>query len=282
MFDHSLIFLEEGGVRRGRMVMWNSCFLRYFQDWEMDNVEEFLESSTLGRSRGEEGRMVWKASKVGILDEVFLLSLGVRRIALFILFIWHFVGSPIFCEGLVNGLEWELCEQEEKKGLENNSSLPFMDNLEGQLSSLPYETRSVGRSFLHPSILSILPNKEREEWVGIFEMTRKAWRFGGSNPGAGCKLSGECESLATDVLRISVTEGSGHVAGEVEASSSPIRRRRISGWNEGEFPSGGMSDATYRKGPSACPREREPRGTLWEDPTVGDCASSSERFWAVA
>ena len=40
------------------------------------------------------------------------------------------MGSPIFRKGLVNGLEWELCEQEEKKGLENNSSLPFMDNLE--------------------------------------------------------------------------------------------------------------------------------------------------------
>ena len=50
----------------GRMVMWNSCFLRYFQDWEMDNVEEFLRKLyTLGRSRGEEGRMVWKASKSG-------------------------------------------------------------------------------------------------------------------------------------------------------------------------------------------------------------------------
>ena len=42
------------------------------------------------------------------------------------------MGSPIFCKGLVNGLEWELCEQEEKKGLENNSSLPLMDNLEAR------------------------------------------------------------------------------------------------------------------------------------------------------
>ena len=45
----------------------------------------------------------------------------------------------------------------------------------------------------------------------------------------------------------------------------------ISRWNEGEFPTGGMrenfrpggmSNATYRKGSSACPREREARGTL--------------------
>ncbi|RVW16573.1 hypothetical protein CK203_069386 [Vitis vinifera] len=26
----------------GEMVMWNPCFSRHFQDWEMDNVEEFL------------------------------------------------------------------------------------------------------------------------------------------------------------------------------------------------------------------------------------------------
>ena len=36
-------------------------------------------------------------------------------------FFWHLVGT-IFNEGLVNGLVWKLCGQEEKKGLENNSS----------------------------------------------------------------------------------------------------------------------------------------------------------------
>ena len=45
---------------------------------------------------------------------------------------------------------------------------------------------------------------------------------------------------------------------------------------------GGMSDATCCKGPSACPREREPRDTFRKDPIVGGCASSSGRFWAVA
>ena len=41
-------------------------------------------------------------------------------------FIWHFVGSPIFGEGHVNGLEWDLCGQRDKRGLENNSFLPFL------------------------------------------------------------------------------------------------------------------------------------------------------------
>ena len=31
------------------------------------------------------------------------------------------------CVGLVNGLEWELCRSEEKKSLEINSSLPFLE-----------------------------------------------------------------------------------------------------------------------------------------------------------
>lgn len=49
----------------------------------------------------------------------------------------NFVGSPIFGEGFVNGLEQELCGQEEKKGLENNFSLPFLDNSKGtQLKNL--------------------------------------------------------------------------------------------------------------------------------------------------
>ena len=47
-----------------------------------------------------------------------------------IIFIWHFVSFP-------NELEWELCRQEEKKGLEINSDLPFLDSLEGtQLKNL--------------------------------------------------------------------------------------------------------------------------------------------------
>ena len=36
----------------------------------------------------------------------------------------------------------------------------------------------------------------------------------------------ECESLATDAIQISIIEGSRHVCpGEVESSSSPIRRQ---------------------------------------------------------
>ena len=40
------------------------------------------------------------------------------------------MGSPIF-DGLVNWLLRKLCGQKEKEGLENSSSLPFLDNLEG-------------------------------------------------------------------------------------------------------------------------------------------------------
>ena len=49
---------------------------------------------------------------------------------LFRLLFWHLVGSLIFGERLVNWLTWELFGQEEKEGLEKNSSLPFLDNLE--------------------------------------------------------------------------------------------------------------------------------------------------------
>lgn len=49
----------------------------------------------------------------------------------------NFVGSPILGEGFVDGLEQELCGQEEKKGLENNFSLPFLENSKGtQLKNL--------------------------------------------------------------------------------------------------------------------------------------------------
>ena len=65
-------------------------------------------------------------------------------------------------------------------------------------------------------------------------------------------------------------------------SADKIPDVRYPGRMRENFRPGGMNDATYRKGPFACPREREPRGTLWEDPTVGDCANSSERFWTVA
>ena len=41
------------------------------------------------------------------------------------------MGSPIFIEGLVNRLEWELNVHKEKKELKISSSLPFLDNLEG-------------------------------------------------------------------------------------------------------------------------------------------------------
>ena len=112
------------------------------------------------------------------------------------------------------------------------------------------------------------------------------------------KLSGESESLTTDVLRISVTEGSGHVCpGKLNCPPLPSGDRipdvrypggwnvngqdsgcEISGWMEcrpdrisdmrypggmrENFRPGGMSDATCRKGASACPREREPRDTF--------------------
>ena len=62
----------------GAMVMWNPCFLRHFQDWEMDNVKEVLRRLyMLGTSSGRE-KMVWKARKRWeILDEIFLLHLGI-------------------------------------------------------------------------------------------------------------------------------------------------------------------------------------------------------------
>ena len=44
--------------------MRNACFLRYFQDWEMDNVEEYLwKLYVLGRTSTEWTKMVRKANK---------------------------------------------------------------------------------------------------------------------------------------------------------------------------------------------------------------------------
>ena len=51
--------------------------------------------------------------------------------ALPILFIWHFVGSPLFGERLTNALNGRFFGQEEKKGLENSFSLPILDNSKG-------------------------------------------------------------------------------------------------------------------------------------------------------
>lgn len=50
---------------------------------------------------------------------------------LLVLFIWHFADSSSFGERFANMLEREFCGQEEKKGLENSSSLPILNNLEG-------------------------------------------------------------------------------------------------------------------------------------------------------
>ena len=41
-----------------------------------------------------------------------------------------------------------------------------------------------------------------------------------------------------------------------------MRENFCTGGMRENFRPGGMSDATYHKGPFACPREREPRGTL--------------------
>lgn len=48
---------------------------------------------------------------------------------LLVLFIWHFVDSSSFSERFANMLG-EFCEQQVKKGLQNNS-LPILNNLEG-------------------------------------------------------------------------------------------------------------------------------------------------------
>ena len=53
----------------GGMVTWNSCFSRNFHDWEMDAVQNFiLKLNKFGRIRGEEDKMVWKASKSGLFS----------------------------------------------------------------------------------------------------------------------------------------------------------------------------------------------------------------------
>ena len=49
---------------------------------------------------------------------------------------------------------------------------------------------------------------------------------------------------------------------KVERRSDRILDVRYPGGMSENFRPGGMSDATCRKGPSACPREREPRGTF--------------------
>lgn len=59
-------WLDDVWVIEGRLVLCNLCFLRYFQDWEMNDVEELLwELHVLGRSDREKDTMVWKASKSG-------------------------------------------------------------------------------------------------------------------------------------------------------------------------------------------------------------------------
>ena len=65
---------------------------------------------------------------------------------------------------------------------------------------------------------------------------------------------------------------------KVERWPNRIPDVRHPGGMRENFRPGGMSDATCCKGPSACPREREPRGIFREDPTVGGCASSSGRL----
>ncbi|RVW29835.1 Calmodulin-binding protein 60 B [Vitis vinifera] len=72
MFIASGIPKEERKQARtleGGMVTWNSCFSRNFHDWEMDAVQNFiLKLNKFGRIRGEEDKMVWKASKSGLFS----------------------------------------------------------------------------------------------------------------------------------------------------------------------------------------------------------------------
>ena len=49
---------------------------------------------------------------------------------------------------------------------------------------------------------------------------------------------------------------------KVERQPDRIPDMRYPGGMRENFRLSGMSNATYRKGPSVCPREREPRGTL--------------------
>ena len=50
----------------GGLVLWNPCFLRHFQDWEMVNIgESFWKLCVLVRSSKGVDRMFWKASKSG-------------------------------------------------------------------------------------------------------------------------------------------------------------------------------------------------------------------------
>ena len=114
-------------------------------------------------------------------------------------------------------------------------------------------------------------------------------------PGAKCGDRGQVKRT----LRIGVTEGSGHAYPEKLERRSDIMAAvrhsdkgrtlagqnsgyEISGWNEG-FPSGWNERCHVSQGAICVSKEEGVTRHLFrEDPTVGGCASSSGRFWAVA
>ena len=58
------LWVNDGQVVESGPIFWNSCFLRHFQDWEVNNVEELLwKLYVLGRSIRDDDKMVWKTSK---------------------------------------------------------------------------------------------------------------------------------------------------------------------------------------------------------------------------
>ena len=99
------------------------------------------------------------------------------------------------------------------------------------------------------------------------------------------KLSGESESLATDVLRISITEGSGcEIPGEGGTSARQNSGCEISGWNEWEFPSGcnGAMKLNLTSG-SNRPRPWAPRHGLGSRISVGEAhwCSLVNQWWML-
>ena len=58
------LWVNDGQVVESGPIFWNSCFLRHFQDWEVNNVEELLwKLYVLGRSIRDDDKMVWKTRK---------------------------------------------------------------------------------------------------------------------------------------------------------------------------------------------------------------------------